>query len=88
MQDYIYLLDLAHNRIKKTFTRKWVTRLHAASPARWSSFQPAAMPISFNFGPENDPELLAQRPKTPVTLLAGFFGAGILGTQPAWLEAL
>ncbi|CAL1145225.1 unnamed protein product, partial [Cladocopium goreaui] len=34
------------------------------------------MPISFNFGPENDPELLAQRPKTPVTLLAGFLGAG------------
>eukprot|EP00435_Cladocopium_sp_Y103_P020154 s1477_g4.t3 len=34
------------------------------------------MPLSFNFGPENDPELLAKRPKTPVTLLAGFLGAG------------
>ena len=41
------------------------------------------MPLSFNFGPDNDPELLAQRPKTPVTLLAGFLGAGILGiVQP------
>ena len=44
------------------------------------------MPLSFNFGPDNDPQLLAQRPKTPVTLLAGFLGAGILGIVQPGLE--
>eukprot|EP00434_Breviolum_minutum_P015721 symbB.v1.2.013853.t1/scaffold989.1/size146301/3 len=34
------------------------------------------MPLTFNFGPENAPEVLAKRAKTPVTLLAGFLGAG------------
>jgi G3E family GTPase len=34
------------------------------------------MPLTFNFGEENRPELFQGRPKTPVTLLSGFLGTG------------
>ncbi|CAK8988073.1 Putative metal chaperone YciC [Durusdinium trenchii] len=34
------------------------------------------MPLTFDFGPENRPDVLAKRAKTPVTLLAGFLGSG------------
>eukprot|EP00408_Alexandrium_pacificum_P067904 CAMPEP_0171179260 /NCGR_PEP_ID=MMETSP0790-20130122/13166_1 /TAXON_ID=2925 /ORGANISM="Alexandrium catenella, Strain OF101" /LENGTH=671 /DNA_ID=CAMNT_0011644189 /DNA_START=43 /DNA_END=2058 /DNA_ORIENTATION=- len=34
------------------------------------------MPLTFNFGEENRPELWAGKPKTPVTLLSGFLGTG------------
>ncbi|CAK0822142.1 unnamed protein product [Prorocentrum cordatum] len=34
------------------------------------------MPLTFNFGEENRPELFEGKPKTPVTLLSGFLGCG------------
>lgn len=34
------------------------------------------MPLTFNFGEENRPELFEGKPKTPVTLLSGFLGTG------------
>ena len=45
----------------------------------WYAGRCDPMPLTFNFGPENAPEVLAKRAKTPVTLLAGFLGAGMLG---------
>ena len=38
-----------------------------------------AMPLTFDFGEENRPELLQRRSKTPVSLLAGFLGSGFPG---------
>jgi len=34
------------------------------------------MPLTFNFGEDNRPELFEGKPKTPVTLLSGFLGTG------------
>jgi G3E family GTPase len=34
------------------------------------------MPVNFDFGEENRPELFKGKPKTPVTLLGGFLGSG------------
>jgi len=34
------------------------------------------MPLTFNFGEENRPELFEGKPKTPVTLISGFLGTG------------